>query len=133
MPENNPRQPNRGPEQAAGSPFTGAQPVGGVQPIGGQQQTGQHGASRLGGAFEETGTAVAEKAQEAWDATKQQASRMAANVSATASNVFEDVTALIRRYPIAAIGAGFALGCLVACALPRGDYVSRRMSESPSI
>ncbi|MBL8794929.1 MAG: hypothetical protein JNM56_13555 [Planctomycetia bacterium] len=72
---------------------------------------------------------VPASAQDAWEATRQGAEQCASRAADVAGEAWDAVAGLVRRYPLAAIGVGVALGCLLACALPRGDSMTRRMSE----
>lgn len=68
-------------------------------------------------------------AQDAWEVTRQGAEQCVSRATDLAGDAWNEVAGLVRRYPLAAIGVGVALGCLLACALPRGDSMTRRMSE----
>jgi len=54
---------------------------------------------------------------DAWDATRQGAQQAASTVADVAENAWEETRDFMRRYPMAALGAGFCLGFLMAMAM----------------
>jgi ElaB/YqjD/DUF883 family membrane-anchored ribosome-binding protein len=73
----------------------------------------------VGDAIKDAASSVAEKAQEAWDATKHQAEHLASNVADTASNFADEMTGLIRNHPGACIAIGLGIGFLAGLACDR--------------
>jgi ElaB/YqjD/DUF883 family membrane-anchored ribosome-binding protein len=57
---------------------------------------------------------VADRAEQAWESTKQCTQDMAARVADTAEDAFEGVTTFIRRYPLPSLLVGFGIGFLMA-------------------
>ncbi len=73
----------------------------------------------VGETISEAASSVAEKAQDAWDATKHQAEQLGKNVADTASNLADELTTLIRRHPGSALAMGLAIGFLAGVACDR--------------
>jgi len=62
-------------------------------------------------------SAIAEKAEDAWDATKHGVEQAASCIASTAENAWDDVNSFMRRYPMATLGIGFGLGLALGLAL----------------
>jgi ElaB/YqjD/DUF883 family membrane-anchored ribosome-binding protein len=68
---------------------------------------------------------VAERAEDAWDTTRQSVQDYASTVASGAENAWDSATTFMRRYPVATFCAGFGLGCLLAMALENRYYIRR--------
>ena len=91
---------------------------------------------RMGGfadKVEQLGSSFAEKAEHAWNATREETRQLASNVAQVAETGWEDARQFARRYPLTVFLGGFAVGFLVREALlSRGSSTSdmtRRMSR----
>jgi ElaB/YqjD/DUF883 family membrane-anchored ribosome-binding protein len=76
---------------------------------------------------------AAQRVEDAWESTRQGVRQGAQAVAHTAQDFWTDTTDLIRRYPVAAVGIAFGLGCLTALccsAFSRTDDMARRMAQS---
>jgi hypothetical protein len=74
-------------------------------------------------------SAVAERAQDAWDTTRGAAS----SVAETATDAWDEAVRFMRRYPVATFCAGLALGVLLASAfraVPGDSGMIRGMEKS---
>jgi ElaB/YqjD/DUF883 family membrane-anchored ribosome-binding protein len=83
----------------------------------------------------EYASGIAGQAQETWRSAREGLQEGYSAVAERAGDLWGDTTELIRRYPLAALGIAFGLGCLAGCALnlmPRSDDMTRRMSRSSS-
>jgi hypothetical protein len=78
---------------------------------------------------QEMASSVAERAQGAWDSTRQTAS----SVAETAGDAWDEVIGFMRRYPAATFFAGMAVGCLLATAwrrMPGESFMIRGMERA---
>ena len=92
-------------------------------------------ASHLKERAQEFASGVAGQAGDAWRSTREGMQEGFSSVAHRAEDFWGDVNGLIRRYPVAALGAAFGLGCLVSCALllsSGSDSMTERMSRSSS-
>jgi len=88
------------------------------------------GTARIAGAVEQAGSTIAGKAEQAWNATRQEAQQLSSNVAQSAENAWKEVDQFIRRYPLMVFVGGFAVGFLVRQALlSRTPEMTRRMSH----
>lgn len=70
---------------------------------------------------ENVASSVATTAGHAWDATRHGVESAASTVAGAAESAFDDATAFLRRYPMATLGAGIALGFVLSMALRGGN------------
>lgn len=80
-------------------------------------------------AVKERASQVAGKAAEAWDATRGQAEHIAADISDVTVDAWESTRDFVRRYPVVAIGVGFALSFLLFRMMHHESAMTRRMSR----
>ena len=78
---------------------------------------------------------VAQRAEDAWDSTRQGVRQGASAVAGTTQDFFTSATDLIRRYPVTAVAVAFSLGCLTTMCLQATcdfgtDDVADRMSRA---
>jgi ElaB/YqjD/DUF883 family membrane-anchored ribosome-binding protein len=59
-------------------------------------------------------SAVASKAEDAWDSTKHGAEQAASAVATTAADAWQEVTGIMRRYPFATLWVGIAAGFVLS-------------------
>lgn len=101
------------------------------------RQTGVGGAaSSVKETAQQAGSAVAEKAGEAWETARESAQQAASYVADTAGDAWEGVNDFMKRYPIATFLAGVGLGMLLCGALTgaslMGSGMIRGMERSGS-
>jgi hypothetical protein len=122
----------------SGQGFGAGGQQGGTARGGSTQQPQQGGAGGGVGAVKEKvqdfTSAVASKAEDAWDSTRSAVQSAGSAVARTAEDTWDNLTICMRRYPLATFAAGIGVGLLLATLLRgnlfRGtDYVARRMSE----
>jgi ElaB/YqjD/DUF883 family membrane-anchored ribosome-binding protein len=78
----------------------------------------------------EMASAVKEKAQDAWDSTREGVQQAASAVADTAGNAWGDLTGFMRRYPFGTLFVGIGVGFLLAQILERrGAGRLRRMGS----
>jgi ElaB/YqjD/DUF883 family membrane-anchored ribosome-binding protein len=128
-----------------GNPQQGAHPRmgAGLPPgPGGAGETLREMASNVGEAVSHAGERVQELASgaterlgEAWESTRRSVREGAQAVTDRARNFWSDAQGLVRRYPFAAMGIAFGLGCLLTVSLRSmsgwdEDDVARGMSRA---
>lgn len=74
---------------------------------------------------------AADRLEDAWDSTRQGVQQAASTAARTFEDAFQDVRAFLGRYPVASVGAAFALGCLVGRLMAfRTVDMTRQMSRA---
>jgi hypothetical protein len=71
-------------------------------------------ASQVRDKAQDMASRVGDTAHETWESTRQGAQHFAQNFASQAGDAFDDMTGLVRRYPIASLFCAFGLGFVLA-------------------